>query len=221
MKDVISVDSKRHGMSKTPNKIRIAQMLGVSRVTLDSYIKNPDKMQLGNYKKLQALGLEGILGKDNSSYEICSRCGGTGIAKIFTEVADDDVAQDGSANTEPLRELAHSSNSKSEDTLLYETEDAELQGLIDWIIFEPAYTPVDMKEKILVWHKAEIAKFFEQIRSDLDKSYKNAGKGSRNQFSKDTETRGEHYSRTQGFKSGILVAREALTRLEGIDGQTT
>lgn len=101
-------------MSKAPNKVRIAQMLGVSRVTLDSYIKNPDKMQLGNYKKLQALGLEGILDKDNSSYEICSRCGGTGIAKIFTEVTDPASEHQSLARTSPVEPQSKSNN---KDTL--------------------------------------------------------------------------------------------------------
>lgn len=61
------------------------------------------------------------------------------------------------------------SNSKSEDTPLYETEDSKLQGLIDWILFEPAYTPVDMKEKILAWHKAEIAKTLASIKKDIER----------------------------------------------------
>jgi len=87
------------------------------------------------------------------------------------------------------------SNSKSEDTPLYETEDSKLQGLIDWILFEPAYTPVDMKEKILAWHKAEIAKLFEQIRSEAVRMDKPWGDGS-------------------GYDLVMAVDEEALTRIE-------
>lgn len=45
------------------------------------------------------------------------------------------------------------------------------------------------------------------IIDQLDKSYDQAGKGSRPQWSKDNESRGESYARTQGFKSGILIAK--------------
>jgi len=49
-----------------------------------------------------------------------------------------------------------------------------------------------------------------RLEAELDVSEKRASTGSRPQFSKDTETRGEAYSRTQGFKSALLVAKQKL-----------
>jgi DNA-binding LacI/PurR family transcriptional regulator len=57
-------------------KYRLAIALGISRPTLDAWVSNPDKMTLGAYKKLKALGLE--LGGDITTVVHCDKCNGLG-----------------------------------------------------------------------------------------------------------------------------------------------
>ena len=55
-----------------------------------------------------------------------------------------------------------------------------------------------------------------EVEKALDESYRKSGQGNRSKFSKDTETRGEAYARTQGFKSAILVSkRKVLAIIKG------
>ena len=75
----------------TPNKVRLAQLLGVTRPTLDYWIKNPDKIQMGKYRILESLGLQDILNPQNTHYEICSSCRGTGIAKYELSTPTDQL----------------------------------------------------------------------------------------------------------------------------------
>ena len=75
------------------------------------------------------------------------------------------------ANAKPLRKLAQS-NSKSEDTLadmLLELGFANKPGSQKGRQFSQRYYVAELKKAILHWHKAEIAKLFEQIRSEADK----------------------------------------------------
>lgn len=54
----------------------------------------------------------------------------------------------------------------------------------------------------------------DEIIQSCRESARKSGTGSRPRFSKDTETRGEYYSRLQGFKSAMLVAeRHSLEAL--------
>jgi hypothetical protein len=61
---------------------------------------------------------------------------------------------------------------------------------------------------------SEKNKLLNDLEDELDNSYRKSGQGSRTQFSKDTETRGEHYARTQGFKSGILTAKKHVDSIK-------
>lgn len=58
--------------------------------------------------------------------------------------------------------------------------------------------------------EAEVVSELEAIKTASQKSYDDSGKGSRPQWSKQNETKGESYSRTQGFKSAMLVTMRKL-----------
>lgn len=104
------------------------------------------------------------------------------------------------------------SNSKSEDTSLDDDYQAVQRILLDW---NKGYRPLSGEVRdILAWHKAEIAKLFEQIRSEV------IG---------DDEYPDEHFPVYLGHKDDALAKkfdevvtrdrlktkqREALTRLE-------
>ena len=120
------------------------------------------------------------------------------------------------ANAKPLRKLAQS-NSKSEDTLadmLLELGFANKPGSQKGRQFSQRYYVAELKKAILHWHKAEIAKLFEQIRSEVigEDEYPN-----------------EHFPTYLGHKDDALAKkfdkvvirdrlraeqRQALTRLE-------
>lgn len=61
-------------MSKLTQK-RMAEIVGVTRMTLASYLKNPQKMPVGAYIKLIEHGVDL---PPLPSYKVCDKCEGSG-----------------------------------------------------------------------------------------------------------------------------------------------
>lgn len=75
------------------------------------------------------------------------------------------------------------------------------------------YIVSDLEKLILSLLATQRQALRDEAMAKLDQSYNRSGKGSRPKFSRDTETSGEYYSRTQGFKSGILTAKQAISTI--------
>lgn len=61
------------------NRQQLAGRLGVTRMTLYNWLKNPDKMPLGAYKRLKALGFEADDTGEIIKVMKCEACNGTGL----------------------------------------------------------------------------------------------------------------------------------------------
>ena len=68
------------------NRQQLARTIGVTRMTLYTWLKNPDKMPLGAYKKLRALGLDNLLNQQ-VTVEKCEHCDGSGL--VFNAASKD------------------------------------------------------------------------------------------------------------------------------------
>ena len=66
------------------------------------------------------------------------------------------------------------------------------------------------KQAILDWHNKQTLELLDRLEEKFKDSERRSGQGSRPQFSKETETPGEYRSRSKGFKSGMLVALNAI-----------
>ena len=69
-----------HGTDIT--RQQLASKLGVTRMTLYKWLSHPDKMPLGAYKKLKALGIEADDTGEPNSIIKCDSCDGAGILFI-------------------------------------------------------------------------------------------------------------------------------------------
>jgi len=71
------------------------------------------------------------------------------------------------------------------------------------------------KQAIEAYIAERIVDELEKVGLAADDSYRRSGQGSRTQWSKQNETRGEAYSRSQGFKSAMLTTRRVVdTRIK-------
>lgn len=75
------------------NRQQLASKLGVTRMTLYNWLRNPDKMPLGAYKRLQALGIEVDGVSDGYEISKCVTCDGTGL--IFAPVTPNRLDKEG------------------------------------------------------------------------------------------------------------------------------
>lgn len=84
--------------------------------------------------------------------------------------------------------------------------------------FESDYESLDKGERDIVDNVVQLLsdtvnKVLNEVTREMEQKEKRSGQGSRPEYSRRNETKGEWHSRIQGFKSGCLSAVSAIERV--------